>query len=153
MCALYIADVVTGSTVDGEGVRLTIFLAGCLHDCEGCFNKEYQSFLGTILEADELIDNMNDYRDLFDGITLSGGDPLFQYHGVLEFLKEFKKEFKDKTVWLYTGFLFEQIHDDIKELVDVIVDGKYNKELSPKKWCGSSNQRVMKKVDGKWEVS
>jgi len=154
MTTLRVGGIKEGSLVDGEGVRMTFFLTGCLHDCKGCHNPEFQNFdAGIDTEISELIEGIKKNIKMIDGITLSGGDPLFQYISVLEFLKVIRndKELKKLNIWLYTGFKFEQIHNDIKELLDVIVDGRYVESLPKREWAGSSNQKVYKKIKGKWK--
>jgi len=152
---LRISGIKEGSLVDGEGVRMTFFLTGCLHNCAGCHNPEFQDFSnGKDIEIDKLIRKIERNRKLIDGITLSGGDPMFQYIQVLEFLKVIRsnEKLKNLNIWLYTGFRFKQTGDDIKELVDVIVDGKYIHSLANKEWAGSANQKIWKKnKEGVWK--
>ncbi len=154
MTTIRISGIKEGSLVDGKGVRMTFFLTGCLHNCKKCHNKKFQNFNnGKDVEINELIDDIERNKKLIDGITLSGGDPLFQYVQVLDFLKTIRNEKKLEkiNIWLYTGFDFEQVNNDIKELVDVIVDGKYVHSLPKQKWAGSSNQKVYKKIKGEWK--
>ena len=145
-----------GSLVDGPGVRMTFFFSGCLHHCYKCHNPDTQDFknyesYGVTQLIDKLVDNM----DLIDGLTISGGDALFQYYPLVELLYRIRhhRKLKKLNIWLYTGFLFEQLDDTIKKLVDVIVDGRYTHGLSKKQWAGSSNQRIFKKQsDGVWNL-
>jgi anaerobic ribonucleoside-triphosphate reductase activating protein len=141
------------SMVDGEGVRLTLFTTGCSHCCDGCHNPDYQNYdVGYEMSIEEIMVYVKDRRYWIDGITLSGGDPLFQLNETQRLVYELKrdKETKHLSIWLYTGYLFEQIPDKILKWVDVIIDGKYDKNLEPIKWRGSSNQRLIRKIDGNW---
>jgi len=136
------------SLVDGPGMRFVIVLSGCIHNCEGCHNPEFQDYnYGKDVTNEEIMAMIYKNKDWIKGITLSGGDPLFQLNATKEFLKIFKaeKEFKDLTVWMYTGYTFEDIPKGVTILCDTIVDGKYMKDLPPAKYRGSNNQRVMTK--------
>ena len=139
------------SFVDGEGIRFAIFTTGCIHNCEGCHSKDLQDYnYGLELPNAELLDKISENKDWLNGITLSGGDPLFQLDHVVEFLKQFRADerFNHMDVWLYTGYDYEEIPKSIRGLVDVIVDGKYDKTLKEGKYRGSINQRIMVKYNG-----
>lgn len=87
-------------------------------------------------------------RDEISGITLSGGDPIYQYKELLPFLEQIKINFPNKTIWCYTGFNYEDIyHLPVMEFIDVLIDGKYISSLNPGMnkilWRGSSNQRII----------
>mgnify|MGYP000957283995 FL=1 len=142
--------------VDGVGLRYSIYFSGCSHACPGCHNKySWNPNNGTKLTYEilnEIADEINQ-NELLDGITISGGDPLFNPKDMLEVLK-FLKEKTKKNIWMYTGYTLEEIKkDDLRKkclkYVDVLVDGKFVKELyDPKiKFRGSSNQRIIKKED------
>lgn len=140
---------IPNSFVNGEGVRDTIFLSGCKHNCDGCHNKEGQSpNYGQEIDIDEIIEILKMNNDMVDGITLSGGDPLYQYEKTLELCKRIKEsDIKNKNIWIYTGFTIEQIKEkfiDILDYVDVIVDGKYEKDLPKAEHRGSENQRIIR---------
>lgn len=139
-----IAGIVRDSIVDGEGVRDVIFLQGCNHYCRGCHNPhtwdasggtEYT--LGQILE--EIEDSSND-------VTISGGEPINQWFGLIVLLDAIRR--RNKRIWLYTGNNVSPT--DIKwiylsKFVDVVVDGEYVEELNNKDllFRGSSNQRII----------
>ena len=130
--------------VDGVGLRYSLYFAGCSHACPGCHN-EYE-------KLEEIAKEINE-NTLLDGITISGGDPLFNPVDMLKVLKFLKKKTK-KNIWLYTGYTLEQVREDelrrkCLEYVDVLVDGRFVKELyDPNlKFRGSSNQRIIKKED------
>ena len=142
--------------VDGVGLRYSLYFAGCSHACPGCHNEySWNPNHGNTLtyEILEKIANEINGNALLDGITISGGDPLFNPVDMLKVLK-FLKEKTGKNIWLYTGYTIEQIRcDELRkkclEYVDVLVDGRFVKELyDPKiKFRGSSNQRIIKKED------
>lgn len=136
------------SIVDGIGMRYTLFMQGCKHNCKGCQNPSTHDLNGGVEIDTDLIINDIKKSEYYDGITLSGGDPFFQ----LEAAKEIAKQVKElgKTVWVYTGFTIEQILKDDKlksllEYTDVLVDGKFdiNKRTLNKRFVGSSNQRII----------
>ena len=139
---------------NGPGIRSTIFVSGCTHNCESCFNKELQDFdYGqdyTSETEEKLIEYMN--NPMVVGINILGGEPLQQTmdDSLLNLLKRIKKKFPEKTIWLWTGDLFEIAIKDKKKLeilkqVDVLIDGPFmkSKRNINLKYRGSSNQRVI----------
>lgn len=146
------SELQTDSIVDGEGIRTVIWTQGCSHNCKGCHNPETHSFEdGFLVDVEDLKKEILEVKHQ-DGITLSGGDPMFQQEPVLEIVKFCKEH--NLNVWCYTGFTFEQLlemskkNSTIKELleyIDVLVDGKFVlKEKSLNLYFkGSKNQRVL----------
>ena len=142
--------------VDGVGLRYSLYFAGCSHACPGCHNEySWNPKHGNILTYEKLEEIAKEINEntLLDGITISGGDPLFNPVEMLKVLK-FLKEKTKKNIWLYTGYTLEQVREDelrrkCLEYVDVLVDGRFVKELyDPNlKFRGSSNQRIIKKND------
>lgn len=139
---------------NGEGVRVVLWLSGCSHNCKGCHNPQTHNPNSGILFDEnakgELFEALE--KSYILGITFSGGDPLHENNlqEVLNLIKEIKNTFPEKTVWLYSGYTYEQCLDNPvrKEIVskcDVFVDGRYeaDKRDITLKWCGSSNQRVI----------
>ena len=136
--------------LNGDGLRVVLWTAGCTHCCDGCQNPETWDVAGGI-EFDEpakkeLFEDLE--PDYISGITFSGGDPLhpFNRDEVLSLAKEIKEKMPNKTVWLYTGYTFEEIKNAIDlTYIDVLVDGEFKKELNDNnlKWIGSSNQRII----------
>ncbi len=135
---------------NGDGLRVVLWLSGCSHRCDGCQNPiTWNPDSGLDFDQSakyEIFEQLK--QDYISGITFSGGDPLFinSRKAVTEFAKEIKEKFPNKTIWMYTGYLWEDIKDlDVIRLVDVLVDGKFVRELNDNtlKWRGSSNQRVI----------
>lgn len=136
--------------VNGDGLRCVIWFAGCNHQCPGCHNPETWDFnCGHDLNIDDM-DIIYDQleRDEISGITLTGGDPIYQYKELLPFLEQIKINFPNKTIWCYTGFNYEEIdHLPVMKFIDVLIDGKYISSLNPGinkiLWRGSTNQRII----------
>ena len=136
---------------DGPGIRVSIFMQGCGFNCKNCFNPETHDFNGgkeftddTINRVLELCDNEN-----IKGLSILGGEPMHPKNidGTTKLAKAFKEKFPNKTIWSWTGFLFDKNLKDkeVLKYIDVLVDGQYIDELhNPTlKWKGSSNQRVI----------
>lgn len=152
---MMIAGVKDTSLVDGEGTRFVIFMTGCSHACPGCHNRHMWNYYSGVETSDEeIFQQIKENIPIITGITLSGGDPLYQLNNTVSFLKNFKKqpEFKNLDVWLYTGYEFEDIPKVVRQYCDVIVDGKYIQELPTLLYRGSSNQRIFCRIKGtnKW---
>ena len=147
-----IAGFVEESIVDGPGFRIDIFFQGCAHHCYGCHNPETWDFEGGKEVSFDLIKKIIDDNPYADGITLSGGDPLYQIDASTE-IAEYAKS-KGLDVILYTGFLFEEVLEmtkanqrlkDLLNNVDTLIDGPFileQRHLSLK-FRGSSNQRII----------
>lgn len=142
--------------VDGIGLRYSLYFAGCSHACPGCHNEySWNPNHGNILTYEKLEEIAKEINEntLLDGITISGGDPLFNPTDMLKVLK-FLKAKTGKNIWLYTGYTIEQLREDelrkkCLKYVDVLVDGRFVKELyNPNiKFRGSSNQRIINKEE------
>lgn len=136
---------------DGEGVRVTLFVSGCSHHCKGCHNPEsWNPDNGKEFteEVKEKLFNLID-RPYIDGLTLSGGDPLFcsNIADIEKLCIEFKERFPNKNIWLYTGYTLEEIKTlRFLPYVDIIVDGRFeiDKRDITLPFRGSSNQRIIK---------
>lgn len=139
------------SSVDGPGLRYTIFVQGCIHDCYNCHNPETHDYRnGYDIDINKLINDIDTYSSVITGITVSGGDPLFilNYEPVVELCRLFKARYPKKTIWLYTGYSYEYIlkhRSDILKYLDVIVDGPFIDRLKSYTltYRGSSNQRII----------
>lgn len=141
------------SITDGDGVRVVIFVSGCLHRCGGCHNPLAHNFnYGKPFDA-EMQEGVIWYCEqtpYISGITLSGGDPMYSADELIPFVEEFRRRCPDRDVWCYTGFLYEELQYSpamkrLQLLCDVIVDGPYvqNKRTYITPYVGSSNQRVI----------
>lgn len=137
--------------LNGYGLRVVLWLSGCEHHCKGCQNPiTWNPDDGLVFDEDakqEIFDQLE--HDYIDGLTVSGGDSLYPANreSVYWLCKEVKEKYPDKTIWLYTGYLWEEIKDlPVMEYVDVVCDGKFVEELKDNniEWVGSSNQRVIK---------
>ena len=135
---------------NGPGVRVSIFVQGCSFNCKNCFNPETHDFnkgeeftYDTINKLLELSD-----KEYINGLSILGGEPLHEFNilGTIKLAKAFKEKFPNKTIWVWTGFLFENvINKDIFKYIDVLVDGRFEEEHKDirLKYCGSTNQRVI----------
>lgn len=140
--------------LNGDGIRVVLWVAGCSHHCKNCQNPyTWNKDAGVLFDDNakqELFDAIN--NNYISGVTFSGGDPLFPSNRkeIAKLIKEIKEKYPKKTVWLYTGYLFEELKTfpeikPILNLIDVIVDGEFKEELKDYnyKWAGSTNQRVL----------
>ncbi len=136
---------------NGPGVRVSIFFQGCAFHCPGCFNSETWDFNGGKEFTDETIERVLTLcaSDVISGLSILGGEPMHpnNLEGTLSLCKAFKKKYPNKTIWAWSGYLFDEYLKD-KEIVnylDVLVDGQFKKDLSSPllKYKGSSNQRVI----------
>ena len=137
--------------LNGEGVRVVLWVSGCVHACPNCHNQQTWNPNSGIPFDDEAIKEI--YAELenpyVDGITFSGGDPLhpLNYNTILWLCTQIKLKYPNKNIWLYTGYSLDTvklIYSDILEYVDVLVDGTFIEKLkSPEKHrVGSSNQKI-----------
>lgn len=136
--------------LNGDGLRVVLWVAGCAHCCKGCQNPVTWDPNGGVPFDDaakqEIFEQLD--KDYISGITFSGGDPLHQANrsDVRAFMEEVKEKYPNKTIWLYTGDVWENIlHYPVMQYADVLVDGEYMCEKRDTKllWKGSSNQRVI----------
>jgi anaerobic ribonucleoside-triphosphate reductase activating protein len=135
---------------NGPGCRVSIFVSGCEHRCKGCFNPETWSFAHGTRFTDETLEHLLDLAkpDYISGISILGGEPLHPWNRseVLDLVKKFKSVYPEKSVWLWTGYLVEDVFEDLVDSgIDVVVDGKFEEDLKDLrlKYCGSKNQRVI----------
>ncbi len=141
-------------TANGPGVRVSLFVAGCTLHCKGCFNQESWDFAaGKPFTADtealilKALDN-----PYVAGFSLLGGDPFEPEHeaALLSLLKKIKAQFPQKSVWTWTGRVFDKVKaSPLLSYIDVLVDGPFvekKKVTEQGLWYGSANQRVLKIV-------
>lgn len=136
------------SIVDGEGIRTVIWTQGCPHHCPGCHNPGTHDFtLGSLVEVEEIKEQLTHLSGQ-DGITFSGGDPMYQPRACKE-IAQYAKTL-GLTVWCYTGDTFEEVLQNQEKRaflnhIDVLVDGKF--DLSQRsldlQFKGSANQRII----------
>ena len=136
--------------LNGDGLRVVLWVSGCTHHCVGCQNPiTWDPDDGLVFDTkakNEIFDQLK--KDYISGITFSGGDPLHPHNRdtIAALAKEIKEKFPTKTIWLYTGFMWEQISSlEVIKYTDIVVDGKYVAYLRDTKlhWRGSSNQRII----------
>lgn len=136
--------------LNGDGLRVVLWTAGCSHHCDECQNPVTWNPEGGIpfgeKEKQEIFEELA--KSYVSGITFSGGDPLHcaNESEVLALAKEIRAKFPDKSIWLYTGYLWDYVKTrEIAGYIDVLVDGPYVKQLRDTQlhWRGSANQRVI----------
>ncbi|MBO6102501.1 MAG: anaerobic ribonucleoside-triphosphate reductase activating protein [Opitutales bacterium] len=157
---LRVINVYPETVSDGFGIRFSVYFAGCSHHCPGCHNPQsWNPHAGELLDGDlsERILSQMEANPLLDGVTFSGGDPLFNPEEFLKFLKRVKER-TGLNVWCYTGYVYENLLNDPKRepclhFIDVLVDGPFKKELlEPRLYFrGSKNQRIIYLKDGRME--
>ncbi len=136
--------------LNGDGLRVVLWVAGCSHGCRGCQNPVTWDPDGGIpfdqAARQEIFEQLE--KSYVDGITFSGGDPLHERNAeeVTRLAAEIRERYPEKTIWLYTGYQWEEIRDwEIIRYLDVLVDGKFDlaSRDTSLKWKGSPNQRVI----------
>ncbi len=136
---------------NGPGIRVSIFVTGCSHNCYNCFNKEYQDFNYGNVWTDETTEVLLSYlkKDQIKGLSVLGGEPMENAKELSPIIDIVRKNI-DKSIWLWSGYTFEEIikDEDMKNLlekVDILVDGKFIERLKnlKLKFRGSSNQRII----------
>ncbi len=146
---------------NGPGVRVSLFVSGCTHRCEGCFNEVAWNFRYGRAFTEDVCEKIYEgcEPEYITGITVLGGEPFEPENqiGLIEFLKGFKARFPSKSIWMYSGYTYEQlkgremsrcrtdITDEILSLADVLVDGRFemDKKDITLRFRGSSNQRLI----------
>ena len=145
---------------NGEGVRTSLFVSGCTHHCKHCFNPETWDFnYGKVFDKNveqEILKRLA--PDYINGLTLLGGEPMepANQKGLLEFVKTVKQTYPNKTIWCYSGYLFDsellapsRAHcpwtKELLSYIDILVDGEFVEELKDitLRFKGSSNQRII----------
>ena len=136
--------------LNGDGLRVVLWVSGCSHCCKGCQNPITWDVNGGVVfdesAKQEIFDQLD--KPYISGITFSGGDPLHSANrmDVRTLMAEIREKYPDKTIWLYTGDVWENVmHYPMMRYVDVLVDGEFMIEKRDVKlmWKGSSNQRVI----------
>lgn len=136
--------------LNGNGLRVTLWVAGCEHHCANCHNPATWDISSGIpfdvAAMNELLDALN--QDYISGLTLSGGDPMHidNREEILRICDVVKQKFPKKNIWMYTGYTFEEIQDSpILQYIDILVDGPYIEEQRDitLPFRGSKNQRLI----------
>lgn len=136
--------------LNGDGLRVVLWVAGCAHACPGCHNPVTWDPEGGLpfdeAARQEIYEELE--KDYVSGITFSGGDPLHpaNMQGVTELARQIRSDFPDKTIWLYTGSTWDEVRDlEMIRYVDVLVDGPFREDEkdSALHWKGSANQQVI----------
>ncbi len=157
---MYYGNIKFNDIANGEGVRTSLFVSGCTHHCKNCFNPETWDFCyGKIFDQsiiDEILQSLN--HEYINGLTLLGGEPMEKANqmSLLPLVKQVKKQYPNKTVWCYTGYLFDkdlkkegkvftEWTDELLKYIDVIVDGEFVEDLKDitLRFKGSANQRII----------
>lgn len=136
---------------NGPGIRVSIFMQGCTFNCPGCFNPETHDFNGGKEFTQETIDRVLELcgKEHIVGLSILGGEPLHpkNINGTGRLARAFKEKYPDKTVWVWTGFLYDRdlVGHPTMNYIDVLVDGQFQEALLDLRlqWRGSSNQRVI----------
>lgn len=136
--------------LNGDGLRVVLWVSGCSHHCQGCQNPVTWDHSDGLIFDENALNEIDDQleKNYISGITLSGGDPLFigNRQDILVLCKYVKELFPNKNIWLYTGYVYEEVSDlEIMDYIDILVDGPYIERMrdTSLKWRGSSNQRVI----------
>lgn len=137
------------SIADGTGCRVVLWVSGCEHNCPGCHNPDTHDPTSGYLFDREAEDRLMELLqpNYIAGITFSGGDPLYSsnVNTVTGLAKRIKTKLPEKDIWVYTGYLFEEVCDlELMKYIDVLVDGKYEQDKRcVSQFYGSTNQRLI----------
>lgn len=153
-CDMNYHDIRPCDLVNGEGVRCVLWVSGCIHRCNGCFNEQTWNPNSGVEFNDkarkEIFEALS--NPYCSGLTLSGGDPFHpnNFTTLIRLCEEVKILFPTKSIWIYSGFTYEFLIEDVKRkellrLTDVLIDGKFELDKASKKanYRGSSNQRII----------
>ena len=143
-----VLEIIEDTTADGPGFRTAIYCAGCVNRCPGCHNPQSWDIAnGRNMTTEEILQVI--LADPFSDVTFTGGDPMYQPEGFTELAAAIKAASK-KTIWCYTGYTFEEIIKNPRQMnllqhIDVLVDGRFIEALKDESlyFRGSSNQRLI----------
>lgn len=154
-------NITKADMLNGEGLRVVLWVSGCSHECPGCQNAlTWNPNEGLPFDEEAVKEIYHELdQDWCDGITLSGGDPLFlgNRETIRNLVLNIKEKYPNKTIWCYTGYTYETLVkqavkdnslNDILEHIDVLLDGPFLMRLADvdKHYVGSTNQRVIDMV-------
>lgn len=144
------AKIRSEDVANGPGLRVSIYVQGCTRHCKDCFNPETWDFNGGKIFNKRI---MTQFLELAKpkkivGFSILGGEPLQQGEDMLKLVKAMKKEYPDKTIWMWTGYKYEDLNNLQKEIIshiDVLVDGEFitTNKCPNKLFRGSGNQRII----------
>lgn len=157
---MYYGEIKNCDIANGEGVRVTLFVSGCTNRCPGCFQPQTWDFQYGEPFTREVEDRLLDMLapDYISGLTLLGGEPFEpeNQRALLPFLQRVREACPGKTIWAFTGFVYEDLQaegthcrcgatDELLSLLDVLVDGRFEESLKDisLRFRGSSNQRLI----------
>ena len=157
---MYFSEIKECDIANGPGVRVTLFVSGCTHHCKGCFNEMTWDFQYGRQFGEEDIEKILKLLEpsYIAGLTLLGGETMeyVNQQGLLPLLRSVKEKYPEKSVWCYTGYLYDkdilqdfckkwQETEEMLSYLDVIVDGEFVEELKDisLRFRGSSNQRII----------
>lgn len=157
---MYYGNIKKSDIANGIGVRVSLFVSGCTHHCKGCFNEETWDFKYGEIFTKKTQEQIFKWLEpsYVSGLTVLGGEPMeyVNQQELLPFLTEVKRRFPDKTIWCYTGYVFEKdllermvpkwrYTGPLLKLIDVLVDGPFIEDLKDITllFRGSSNQRLI----------
>ena len=147
---MHYGKIETCAISSGPGCRVNLFVSGCEHCCKGCFQPETWNFNYGKEFTEETAQLLLDLAkpNYISGLSVMGGEPLNPQNrrDVLDLVKRFKDVYPNKTVWLWTGYLWEEVASDlVGSEIDVVVDGRFVEDLKDLrlKYCGSKNQRII----------
>ena len=167
---MYYGEITKCDIANGEGVRVSLFVSGCTHHCSGCFNQETWAFdygrKYTDETQKEILDALSPSH--INGLSLLGGEPFEPQNQkvLINLLRNVKAMYPQKTVWCYSGYLFDrdllsesrarcEYTDEMLSMIDILVDGRFVETLKDIRlvFKGSTNQRIIdvkkSKVAGK----
>lgn len=156
-----ISGIIKDDIANGTGIRLSLFVSGCTHHCDGCFNSQTWDFNFGKPYTSEIQDEILDYlkKSYVTGLTILGGEPfeIVNQDAVWPLIREIKEKLPEKDIWMYSGYLYEELTDvnnkrchgkftdDILHNIDILVDGEFKIDLKDVRlnFRGSSNQRII----------
>lgn len=135
---------------NGPGIRVSIYVQGCSRHCKNCFNPETWDFNGGRIFNRRVKEQFLALAEekMIVGFSILGGEPLQQGKDMLDLVKSMKERFPNKTIWMWTGYKYEELDDQQREIVsyiDTLIDGAFiEEEKCPgKRFKGSNNQRII----------
>lgn len=144
-----VLSIIEDTMVDGPGFRTSVYCAGCRHKCPGCHNPQSWDFEGGQPMSTEEIMRVIEADPFTQGVTFSGGDPMYQPEGFAELARAIHRRTK-KDIWCYTGFTYERLVNNPRQRallqeIDVLVDGPFVKAERDEtlRFRGSRNQRII----------